>query len=122
MTFLIDHVLTKGVPDVITLCETWLSKHTPNFTIPGYKIHRSDRLTRKGGGVCVLVRQGLISRELTEIPKELNGTEICSVEIKTAKGQIGVLSLYRPPNTNPHHFGKRWKHWLRKQENIIRKL
>ena len=106
MTYLIDHLLANCVPDVITLCETWLSKHTPNFTIPGYKIYRSDRLARKGGGVCVLVKQGLISREISDIPKELNGTEICSVEIKTAKGQLGVFSLYRPPNTNPQHFGK----------------
>ena len=106
LTYLIDHLLANSVPDVVTLCETWLSKHTPNFIIPGYKVYRSDRLARKGGGVCILVRQGLISREITDIPKELNGTEICSVEIKTSKGQLGILSLYRPPNTNPHIFCK----------------
>ena len=99
-----------------------MSKHTPNFTIPGYKIYRSDRLARKGGGVCVLVKQGLISREISDIPKELNGTEICSVEIKTAKGQLGVLSLYRPPNTNPQHFGKTLETLVKKTRKHCREI
>ena len=114
LTYLIDHSLSNSVPDVITLCETWLSRHTPHFTVPGYKIYRSDRVARKGGGVCILIRQGLISREITEVPKELNGVETSSVEIKTSKGQIGILSAYRPPNTNPTTFCKTIETLLKK--------
>ena len=122
LTYLIDHVIANSVPDVITLCETWLSRHTPNFTIPGYKIYRSDRPIRKGGGVCILVRHGLVSREIPDIPKELNGTESCSVEIKTSKGQLGVLSLYRPPNTNPQAFCKTLETMLRRTKKQCKEI
>ena len=35
---LIDSVSSGRSPDVLLLCETWLTKHTPAFNIPGYKI------------------------------------------------------------------------------------
>ena len=122
LTYLIDHTLLNRVPDVITLCETWLSRHTPAFTVPGYKIYRSDRVTRKGGGVCVLIKQGLISREITEVPKELNGVETCCVEVKTSKGQIGILSVYRPPNTNPTSFSKTLETLVKKAKRHCKEL
>ena len=53
---LINQVETSGAPPtVITLSETWLTKHSPDFEVPGYKIFRTDREHKKGGGVAVLV-------------------------------------------------------------------
>ena len=40
---LIDHISDNQVPDVLLLCETWLTKHTPSFSIQGYNICRTDR-------------------------------------------------------------------------------
>ena len=122
LTRLIDHSLSNTVPDVITLCETWLSKHTPQFTVTGYKIYRYDRMGRKGGGVCILTKQGLMSREITEIPNELNGVETCSVEIKTSKGQLGIVSMYRPPNTNPTTFSKTFETHLKRVKRHCKEL
>ena len=98
LQYLIDNV-SKVVPDVVTLSETWSNKHTPNFEIPGYKIFRQDRKNKKGGGVAILVRNNLQCREL-EIPKAIDKVEICGVQINTNKCQLGVLSVYRPPNTS----------------------
>ena len=35
---LIDSVSSERSIDVLLLCETWLTKHTPAFNVPGYKI------------------------------------------------------------------------------------
>ena len=102
LTYLIDNV-SKVAPDVITLSETWSSKNTPKFEIPGYKIFRQDRENKKGGGVAILVKNNLQSRIL-ELPKVMDNVEICGVQINTNKGQLGVLSMYRPPNTRATNF------------------
>ena len=56
---LVDHLTNEHAPDVFLLCETWLTKHTPSFSIPGYSICRSDRDSRKGGGVSVVTSNRL---------------------------------------------------------------
>ena len=114
LVYLIDHVLKEKTPDVVTLSETWMTKHTPHFTIPGYKLYHTDRSGKRGGGVGILVKQCLTSREINDIPRELNGVEICSVEIRTNKGPLGLMSLYRPPNTNPTHFAKTFETLIKK--------
>ena len=102
LQYLIDNV-SKVAPDVITLSETWSSKNTPKFEIPGYKIFRQDHENKKGGGVAILVRNNLQSRAL-ELTKVIDNVEICGVQINTNKGQLGVLSVYRPPNTRATNF------------------
>ena len=57
LTQLIDSVSPGKCPDVLLLCETWLTKHTPTFTIPGYKIFRMDRSNKRGGGICILASE-----------------------------------------------------------------
>ena len=102
LKYLIDNA-TKRPADVITLNETWLSKHTPQFKIPGYKLFRKDRIGKKGGGVAVLVATHLQCREL-DINIPTDNIEICCVQINTNKGQIGIISMYRPPNTSATNF------------------
>ena len=100
--YLIDNISNVS-PDVVTLSETWLNKHTPKFEIPGYKLFQQDREIRKGGGVAILVKNNLQCRAL-DLPKVLDNVEICGVQINTNKCQLGVLSVYRPPNTNATAF------------------
>ena len=122
LVYLIDHVLSDKTPDIITLSETWMTNHTPKFTIPGYKLYHSNRVGRRGGGVGVLVKQNLSSRELLEIPTQINGIEACSVEIKTNKGPLGILSLYRPPNTSPMNFAKNFETIVKKAKKHCMEL
>ena len=119
LVYLIDHTLSEKSPDIITLSETWLTSHTPRFTIPGYKLYHSNRTGKRGGGVGVLVKQCLTSRELLSIPKELNGIEICSVEVKTDKGPLGILSMYRPPNTKLTNFVKNFETASQKSKEML---
>ena len=122
LVYLIDHLLKDKSPDIVTLSETWMTSHTPGFTIPGYKLYHSDRSGKRGGGIGVLVKQSLTSRELLEIPRELNGIEICSVKIKTDKGPLGILSLYRPPNTNPTNFAKNFETLVKKAKKCCNEV
>ena len=122
LVLLIDKLLKDKTPDVITLSETWMSPHTPSFSIPGYKIYSSNRVGKRGGGVSILVKQTITCRESDVTPKEINGVEICCVEIKTGKGPISVLSLYRPPNTNPSQFVKTFETIVKKVRKNSREL
>ena len=112
LTQLIDNV-TKRQADVITLSETWLSKYTPHFNIAGYKLYRKDRVGKNGGGVAILVSTALHSREI-DIENIKDSLEICGVQIKTNKGQLGIFSMYRPPNTNAGAFVKSFVKTLKK--------
>ena len=112
LTQLIDNV-TMRQADVITLSETWLSKYTPHFNIAGYKMYRKDRVCKKGGGVAILVSTALHSREI-DIENTNDSLEICGVQIKTNKGQLGIFSMYRPPNTNAGAFVKSFVKTLKK--------
>ena len=103
LTHLLDNSFDKQTPDLITLCETWLNKNSPNLSVPGYKTYTTNRTHKQGGGVAVLVSEGIPSRQLP-ITSNSTNQECCFVEIKTASKPFIVGSIYRPPNTDPHEF------------------
>ena len=104
-------------PSVLTISETWLTKHSPMFNIPGYKIYRKDRQHKKGGGIAVLVNSRLTSRML-ETDTDPTIVESCAVEIKGPKKPIVVCSLYRPPNTDVDKFLKNYRSLTSKLQKI----
>ena len=55
INYLINHSLTTRHPDIILLCETWLTSKSPKPIIDGYSVERNDRQNKKGGGVCILI-------------------------------------------------------------------
>ena len=44
-------------PSIILLSETWLTSRVPDSMVSaaGYTIFRSDRIDKKGGGVCMYI-------------------------------------------------------------------
>ena len=50
--------------DVAAVTETWLNNSvaSSDLTITGYNLIRCDRLRRKGGGLCVFVKNCLVDR------------------------------------------------------------
>ena len=90
--------LTDSRPlDVLMLCETWLTKHTPSFSVPGYNIIRNDRLGKRGGGVSVLVSKRLKTKDRPELTISSPELECCGIEIITKTNPIIVISAYRLP-------------------------
>ena len=45
--------------DAVSISESWLRSRTPKdrFLIDGYKIFRNDRRNKRGGGVCIYIRE-----------------------------------------------------------------
>ena len=116
---LIDHVQLNGQPDILLLCETWLTKQSPSVNIPGYSLYRKDRNNKKGGGVAVLVSDHLSSRPRYDLSLG-DECESLIVEVKLGTTQALISSVYRPPNTNCKKFVKEFQEnikILRKQKN-----
>ena len=55
LKYLIEHSLYGPPPDIIALCETWLTKDSPTPNIPGYDFIQKCRENKCGGGVALLI-------------------------------------------------------------------
>ena len=89
--------------DIILLCETFLSKNTHNMvSVNGYTHLCNYRKEKKGGGVSILVRDGIAYRRRQYLDVFQEGhTESIFTEVKCRYGrQIIFGSMYKPPNTN----------------------
>ena len=107
---LLKEILLTTKPDVVLLCETWLTTYTQNLLdIPGYKCNHKIRKDRIGGGVSVLVRANLRSRQREDLCVETTHLEHIVVELKTDTRNIILVSGYRPPNTNLKQFLEEYK-------------
>lgn len=84
--------------DIILLSETWLEPET-RWLFRNFDVIRSDRIDRRGGGVAILVRNGLRYRSCSESDfYNANGAvEICGIEIFCSSGKCLILSVYKPP-------------------------
>ena len=87
--------------NVVSLNETWLRKETEKkFSIPGYNYIGRIRQGKNGGRVCLLVSEELRFRELPSLLPDLVTFETISIEVKTKKSTVVVVSMYRPPNAS----------------------
>ncbi len=80
--------------DICLLTETFL-KPRHKFTIPNYKVHRTDRLTADNGGTAVLVRRS-IQHYHTPVPV-LNSLECTAVTVVEANREMVLVSNYKQP-------------------------
>ena len=107
------------LPDIVLLCETWLKRDTENnIHMPGYKCYHKHRSDRLGGGVSILVRQQLRSRERSDLIIPTFHFEYNVVELKTNSSNVLLISGYRPPNTNPRQFMKEYRDVLTKLKEV----
>ncbi|CAB4023638.1 Hypothetical predicted protein [Paramuricea clavata] len=88
--------------DVFTISETWLNHTVTNkkLKIDGYKLHRLDRLYKKGGGVCAYVRENIKSsviKELTQISDTSFHQLWINLQYKKTKSLLACV-CYRPPD------------------------
>ena len=86
--------------DIILLCETFLSKNTYNMVnINGFTHLCNFRKEKKGGGVSILVRDGIAYRRRQDLDVFQEGhTESIFIEVKCRNGkQIIFGSMYKLP-------------------------
>ena len=93
--------------DIIILCETFLRDHTVHqVNIPGYNLISNHRQYGNGGGVAILVHDGIIHkrrRDLDTFDEKIVESVFIETISKSGK-KIIIGSIYRPPNVNPNLF------------------
>ena len=85
-------------PDIIAITETKLNKDIEDATIfsRGYEVTRRERVGRNGGGIALLIREGLRSEEVS-ISVQSGFQEFLVRYIKTGTVGIIVAVIYNPP-------------------------
>ena len=89
--------------DVILLCKTFLSSKTKSMVnIPRFSHICNYRKTRKGGGISILLHDGITYKQRSDLDIFKEGlTESVFVEIWSKNGkQIIVGSMYKSPNVS----------------------
>ncbi|KAJ3631959.1 hypothetical protein MTP99_013058 [Tenebrio molitor] len=81
--------------DTLLVSETKLQPGTPNPNIRGFEVYRSDRTRGPGGGTVIYVRREIRHQQIT-LPV-LQNLAATAVTIKTANGQLTIISCYHPP-------------------------
>ena len=102
--------------DLISLCETHLTDlKEPLCELNGYKLESNNRKQKKGGGVCIYVRDTYKYVRRNDLEIFLEGRlESCIVEIVCPKKNVILCSLYRPPSGSLLEFNRQYKQLLAK--------
>ena len=93
--------------DVVLWCETFLTKKTIGMVnITDYTHISNYRSKKKGGGVSILLKEGICYKRRPDLDIFQEGeTEFVFVEILGKNGKKVVIgSMYRPPNTDISQF------------------
>ena len=90
--------------DLVGLAETWLDNESEKMTtVQGFNSVFASRKNKAGGGVALLIREGLVYRERSDLNVFLEGdVESLFIEIVREGGKKNVVVgvVYRPPSGN----------------------
>lgn len=105
----LEHLLINSNTDFMGFSETWLCSSSPDaaISLPGYNIFRKDRLSGKGGGVLLYVKNSINCKQISlpcETAIECVGVNITlPVEIRNPESFI-VICLYRQPSAKVYFY------------------
>ena len=107
----LNHILTNSFssqhPDIVLLCETWLTSRSPRPEIKGYNIERRDRQNKKGGGVAILISTRCKYKRRKDLEQNnCPSFESCFIELDNWKTNLIIGSAYQLPNTDPIEFNQ----------------
>ena len=86
---------------LLGVCETWLNDSIKNaeLLLDGYNIHRIDRDFDKAGGLCFIVKKGIISHIENVILTPV--IELIHISIDNIKSKsIQCILIYKPPSSS----------------------
>lgn len=94
-----ERIANESKCDLIFVTETWFNDKSVT-KISGYDCYFRNRVKKRGGGVCIYVKDDLVSNELE------NDQVLCDklveqiwVELRFDKENVLLGCIYRPPNT-----------------------
>lgn len=93
-----DHITANNY-DIIGISESWLNGDIlyDAVAIDNYSFTSQDR-QRRGGGVGIYVRTGIVFENLLSECKDV--IEQIWIKIRTAHETLIIGNIYRPPNSN----------------------
>ena len=84
--------------DCIALTETWLKHDSDNtYTLSGYKAVNRTRKNRQGGGVSILLKEGISYKIKENLCIMNNYIECVFIEARMSK-KVLIGTIYRPPD------------------------
>ncbi|GFW68397.1 probable RNA-directed DNA polymerase from transposon X-element [Trichonephila clavipes] len=83
-------------PDVVALQEAFL-RPSSDLNIANYATYRIDRLTHRGGGTAILVKNSIPHHS---IQITTSTVELTSIVIESQPSNITICSLYNPPGSS----------------------
>lgn len=93
--------INNSPPTIIALSETWLNTSIPDsiVNIDNYILFRDDRLTHRGGGVCIYVNKSLINDKFNITQLDFSAKPYDSLWIKFESEFLNFVigCVYRPP-------------------------
>ena len=91
--------------DVLCISETWLHEQIPNheIIIDGYDVIRKDRLDKRGGGVCMYVKNSILVKDRCELTSQFE-IETVLIEVYCKKVTVLISCIYRPPTATVTFF------------------
>ncbi len=94
----LKHIMYATDFDVILASETWFTKSVPrsHSSIDGYQLVRNDRLNKRGGGVCMYLRNG-IKYKIIFSSNSIDEAEVLWLELSFNHTSLAVGVLYKPP-------------------------
>lgn len=106
----VESTFLDGSLDVVAFTETWLHANCDDnlFHVNGFNFFRLDRrtvthsgLTKRGGGICVFVKNNI---DVLQWPKlEVSNSDIETMSLSCKRGnhkRLNVTVVYRPPTGN----------------------
>ena len=106
------------LPDVLLLCETWMSANSPDIKLNGYNKFECRRTHKQGGGVCIFVNNTLTTKSRSDLHMSDVHFEHCLVEIELKKHKLMLGSLYRAPNMDKSIFLNEYKNFIKTIKEI----
>ena len=94
------HMLTANDDyHFVFITESWLHDYIPNslvFDCNKYNVYRRDRVSSRGGGVCILInkRYKVMTMNISEKDSDL---EILAVDVVFKQLNYRLILCYRPP-------------------------
>lgn len=113
-----DALANSGV-DILCISETWLGSHIDDrvVSIPGYKIFRSDRFDRRGGGVLSYVKENIKVTLLESA--SIYGEEFLLLEVLASNTKLLIGCNYCPPKSTNTEFINKLSTYAGQYEHII---
>ncbi|KMQ86684.1 rna-directed dna polymerase from mobile element jockey [Lasius niger] len=82
--------------DLILLSETWLNPED-RWLLRNFDVIRSDRDARRGGGMAIMIRNGIKYQIIYNLYNANKKLEICGIKTVLNSKNIAIVSVYRPP-------------------------